>query len=108
MNDATIISDASQPDTDFGSRFPIVALTMKPSSGKRGINASNGRQPPSRSPLQQRERIRVERLPVAEERDHERQADGSFGGGNGHDEERDDLPVDVAGITAERDEREVD
>ena len=34
---------------------------------------------------------------MAEQRDDERQADGRFGRGHGHDEERDDLAVDVAG-----------
>jgi hypothetical protein len=39
-NDASITSDARPPETLFGSRRPIVALTTKPRNGKRGISAS--------------------------------------------------------------------
>src|SRR5688572_1278178 len=99
-NDASMASDASPPDTPLGRRRPIVALTRKPISGKSGISASI-------SPLERRERVGVERLAMAEERDDERQADGGFGGGDGHHEERDDLAVDVAAVAAERHERQV-
>ena len=40
-----------------------------------------------------RERVGVERLPVPEQRDDDREADRRFGGGDGHDEEHDDLAV---------------
>src|SRR5438045_1154332 len=92
-NDTTITSDASPPEIDLGSRLPIVELTTKPangSSGMSGINAVIG------SPLQRGEGIGVERFPAAEERDDERQPHGGLGGGDGHDEEGDDLPVDGA------------
>src|SRR5215212_7936585 len=87
--EAISANDARPPDTLFGRRRPSVALTTKPTSGNRGISAS------TRSPLERLERVRVERLPVAEERDDDRQADGGFRGGDGHHEERDDLTVDV-------------
>jgi len=39
---------------------------------------------------------------VTEERDDERQPNCRFGSGHGHDEERDDLTVEVAGPAVER------
>src|SRR5687768_5868541 len=86
-NDSSITSDARPPDTDFGSRRPIVALTRKPANGSSGISASI--EEVTTSPLQRGEGIGVERFPAAEERNHERQAHGGLGGRNRHDEERD-------------------
>src|ERR1700676_573893 len=40
----------------------------------------------SMSPLQRCERVGVQRLAVAEQPDHNSQADGGFGVGDGHDE----------------------
>src|SRR5688572_967674 len=99
-NEASIAADARPPDTPFGSRRPIVALTRKPSNGNSGINASI-------SPLEGRERVGIERFLVPEQGDDQRQADRRFGGGHRHHEERDDLPVDVAAVAAEGDERQV-
>ena len=39
-NDASITSEASPPETGFGSRLPSVALTTKPTNGSSGISAS--------------------------------------------------------------------
>src|SRR5215208_6902656 len=101
-NEATIASEARPPETLFGSRRPSIALMTKPTSGNRGISAS------TRSPLERLERVRVERLPVAEERDDDRQADGSFRGRDRQYEERDELNGDVTAEAPERDERQVD
>src|SRR3954468_4277074 len=98
---ASTAGEASQPDAAFGSRRPSEALTRNPSSGNRGISASI-------SPLQRRKGVGVQRLASAEQRDHQRQADRRFGGGDGDDEEHDDLSVDVAGVAAECHERQVD
>src|SRR5690606_22039650 len=100
-NEATITAQASPPDTDRGSRFPIVALTRKPANGSRGISASTG------SPFESRERLGVERLPMAEQGNDEREADGRLGGGDGHHEEGDDLPVHGALLAAEGHEGQV-
>src|SRR5262245_33614901 len=95
-NDASITSEASPPDTDLGSRFPIVELTTKPANGSSGISAISGEVtglPCFRSPFERRERVGVERFAGAEERDHEREADGGLGRRDRHHEEGDDLPV---------------
>src|SRR5688572_27075414 len=101
-NESTITAVARPPEIDFGRRFPRKALTRKPPNGSSGISASTG------SPLEARKGFGVERLAMAEQGDHERQADRRLGGGDGHDEEGDDLPVDLAELAAERDERQVD
>src|SRR5262245_58478044 len=100
-NAAIIMSEASPPDTDFGKRRPKNALTRNPASGNAGMRAI------TLSPFERREGVGVERLPVPEERDDERQADGRLGRRHGHHEEDDDLAVDVAGKAAEGDERQV-
>jgi len=46
-----------------------------------------------RQPFQQSEGIRVQGFLVAEQADHDRQADRGFGGGDGHHEKDDDLTV---------------
>ena len=45
---------------------------------------------------------------MPEQSDDERQSDRGFGGGHRHHEERDDLSVDLAELTAEGHERQVD
>ena len=75
------------------------ALIRNRRTGRSGISSSITRS----LPLQRRERVRVERLAVAEQRNHDRQADRRFGRRDGHHEEHDDLPVDgrrVRGRTA--------
>src|SRR5262245_31412332 len=99
-NDASITAHATPPETDFDSLRPKNAFTRKPTRGRSGISSSM-------SPLQRRERIGAERLPVAEERNHERQPDGRLGRRDGHDEEHDDLPVDGAAVAADRHEHQV-
>src|SRR3954451_24476897 len=44
---------------------------------------------------------------MPEERDDQREADRRFGGGDGHDEKGDDLPVDRPAIPPDGDERDV-
>src|SRR5512139_3427427 len=98
---ATITADARPPETALGSRRPSEALTRKPANGRRGISDSTG------SPLERREGFRVERLAVAEERNHQREAHGGFGGRDRHHEEGDDLAVDGAELAPEGDEGQV-
>src|SRR5262245_10178008 len=78
--DAMIDRQAMPPDTDLESRRPSAAFTRYPRNGSRGISASMER----RSPLQRCKGVRAERLPMAEERDHDRQADRRFSGSHGH------------------------
>src|SRR3954451_22214501 len=112
-NAPTIARHATPPDTDFGSRRPRPALIRKPRNGSSGISSSIQQQPSgsgirnsepggsriprsayrSPSPFQQRERVRTQRLAMAEERDHQRKADRSLGRRDRHHEERDDLAV---------------
>src|SRR5688572_27288067 len=80
---ASITPDAIAPDTPRDSLRPKKALIRKPRNGSAGISSS------TRSPLQRGVGIGTERLPVPEQGNHEREADGRFGRGNGHDEERD-------------------
>src|SRR6478736_2347582 len=101
-NDITMTSVARPPDTDFGNRFPRKALTRKPPNGRSGISANK------RSPFERRERFGIERFAMAEEPDHERQADRGFSRRDGHHEERDDLAVDRALLPPEGDKGEVD
>src|SRR5688572_13131084 len=102
-----------------------MALMRKPISGKRGINASTiapfptirtfrtsrtirtFRTSRTTSPFQRRERVGIERFAMPEERDDQRQPHRRFRRGHGHDEERDDLPIDVPAIASKRHEREV-
>src|SRR5687768_14215338 len=96
--DAIMTRQARPPDTGFGSRRPIAALTRKPRKGNSGISGSTV------SPLQRGERFRVQRLAMPEERDDDGQADRGFRGGDGHHEKGDDLPVHVAQVATEGDE----
>src|SRR5688572_27254614 len=100
-NEASITSDARPPDTLFGSRRPSVALTRNPANGSSGMSANTS------LPLQRGKGIGVERLAVTEQRDDQGKADSGFSRGHGHDEEGDDLPVQVTGETAEGDEGQV-
>src|SRR5262245_14938447 len=117
-NDASITIDARPPETLLGSRRPRVALTRNPANGSSGINAStvsslvtqnskSKTQTLPASPFERRKSVGIQRLAVSEERNDQREADRRLSRGHGHDEERDDLPVEVAGVAAEGDERQV-
>src|ERR1043166_2018893 len=106
-NAPTIARHARPPEMDFGSRRPIDALMTKPINGKRGINSSMLYRAPPRSPLQRRERVRTQRLAMAEECDDQREPDRGFSGRDRHDEKRDDLPVHQILKPAGRHERDV-
>src|SRR5918995_1104761 len=97
-NAASIIRQARPPDTFLVRRLPTLALTRKPRNGNRGISDS------TRSPLQRRESFGVERLAVTEQANHQREPDRGLCGGDGHHEERDDLPVHRPELPAEGDE----
>src|SRR5690242_3397274 len=102
-NDAIIARQAMPPETAFGRRRPRDRLIRKPTKGSSGISNNIG----ARLPLQHRERVRAQRLAMAEERDHERQTDRGFGGRDAHHEKRDDLAVDGPQIAPHRDEGDV-
>src|SRR4051812_608570 len=102
-NEATIAATATRPDTDFESRRPAAALIRNPMNGKSGISSSMV----AALPLQRREGVRIERLAMPEQRDHDGQADGGFGRRHRHHEKDDDLPFDGAERAPERHEREV-
>src|SRR6187402_716663 len=78
---------ATAPVMFFERRRPTLTLKRNPRNGRSGIRYS------TRSPLQRREGIRVQRFLVPEERDDNRQPDGRLGRRHGHDKEHDDLPV---------------
>src|SRR5216117_2097775 len=84
-NDASIASEASPPDTPFESLRPHVELTRNPTNGKSGITLSTS----VPLPFQCGEGIRVQRLPVPVQRDHDCNAHGCFGGRHGHHEGHD-------------------
>src|SRR5690606_4097580 len=115
-NEATIAAHARPPEIDLGSRFPRKALARNPTNGSNGINSSilvsaaAARERPVQRPLpvQWRERVGVQHLAVAEERDDQRQADRGPGPRLRHHQEGDDLPVDGAELSPDRDERQVD
>src|SRR5687768_7858718 len=98
---ATITPDAIAPDTPLDRRLPKKALIRKPRNGSPGISSSNA------SPLERGIGVRIERLPMPEERNHDGETDRGLRGRHGHDEERDDLPVDASLIAAQRHERQV-
>src|SRR6185312_2077197 len=100
-NDRMIAPQATAPAAPLLMRRPKLELTRKPASGKRAISSS------MRSPLQAREGVGGQRLAMTEHADEDREADRGFGGGDGHDEEHDDLPVGGAERPAERDEAQV-
>src|SRR3954467_14046252 len=85
-NAASIARQATPPETDFGNRLPRKALTRNPANGSSGISASTAIAILAASPLEAGERVGVQRFPVAEEGDDDRQANGGFGGGDGHHE----------------------
>src|SRR6187200_477130 len=102
---ASIARQATPPEMDFGSRFPRKALTRNPASGSSGISASTAAAVPS--PLQAGERLGVQRLPMAEQRDDDGKAHRRFGGSYGHHEEDDHLPVHRGKLPAGSDEGQV-
>src|SRR5215471_2945301 len=101
-NDSAIAPTATAAEAVLDKRRPNVALTTNPASGRSGIRYSTP------SPFERRERVRVQRFLVPEERDDDRQARRGFSRRHGHDEEHDDLPVDRSEIAIDRDERQVD
>ena len=94
-----------RPRSDFGSRSPERRVDEE--AGKRQQRNQRDQRRVMRHHFNEREGVGVERFAVAEQRDDDRQADRGFGGGHGHDEEHDDLPVDGAERAAERHERQV-
>src|SRR5229473_5099607 len=99
--DPVMAAEAIVPAARFASLRPAPAFSRKPRNGSSGIRSSID------SPLQHRERVGVQRFPMPEQRDHDREPDGRLGGGNGHHEEHDDLPVGGAQRAAEGDKRQV-
>src|SRR5437867_1851878 len=98
-NAPAIAAQATAPAAALLIRRPKLAFSRNPTNGRSGIrrsikrNHEDTKRAPSFSPFQLGEHVGVERLPVTEERDDDRQAHGRLGGGDGHDEEHDDLAV---------------
>src|SRR4051812_8897621 len=103
-NAPAIAAHASAPAAALLRRRPKAAFSRNPTNGSSGISRSIKRF----LPFQLRERIGVERFPIPEQRDDDRQADRSFGGRNGHHKKHDDLPVARSHRPPEGDERQVD
>src|SRR4051794_6920566 len=107
----TIAAHATAPAAGLPIRRPELASSRKPRNGRSGIRSSIDQTQTRRledtknqmifrvfvfsrlvlSPFEERERVGVERLPVPEEADDDREADGRFGGRDRHHEEHDDL-----------------
>src|SRR5206468_1498451 len=66
---------------------PHRPLSAAPHSGTNGMTKS---QPESTSVSQRRHVVRVDRMEVAENREHDGERDGGLGGGEHDDEERED------------------
>src|SRR4029453_14560922 len=121
-----IAPEATAPTAFLGSRRAPKGLARKPTKGRRGIQRRNGGGPAEgideetdegkernpekhrRLPSQLPERVRIERLDVPEERNHDGEAHSRLGCGHSDDEEHDDLSVGRSQETAEGDEREID
>src|SRR5690606_506610 len=91
---------------------PKRPATMAPSSGASTIASSSDLErtismPGIPSALQRVEFGDVDRAPVAEQRDQDRQADRGLGRGHGEDEEHEDLAGGIAELARERDEVDV-
>src|SRR3954469_22293967 len=108
-NESSIAPQAITPAAVFVTRRPSPAFSRKPANGRSGISSSMAaRTERTRSlPFQARERVRVERLAVTEQPDHDREADGGLRGGDRHHEEHDDLAVGGAQRSPECDEGQV-
>src|SRR5262245_29127 len=131
MNAAIIAPQATAPAVRLLTRRPRLAFTRKPTNGSRGISSSMRRAQPGNaktaktaqtdhslrglrplppltfSPFERREHVGVQRLALAEQRDHNRQANRRFGGGDRHHEEHDDLAVHRSQLAPEGDEAQV-
>src|SRR5690349_8496352 len=101
-NEPAIAAQASAPETGLLRRRPKLALTRNPRNGSSGISSSTS------LPFQLREHVGVQRFPLAEQRDHDRQADRRLRRGDGHHKEDDDLTVGRPHRAAERDKRQID
>src|SRR4051812_27622591 len=76
------------------SAAPHSPLSAAAHSGTNGITKSQ----PTCTALSQRRRVvRVDRMEVAEDREHDGERDGGFGGGEHDDEQREDGATDGAG-----------
>src|SRR5712692_355140 len=126
-NDPSMAPQATPPAAALLTRRPTLAFTRKPRKGKSGIRSSIRSQPRRHKntkpdqpilrvfetswrrwlPFQRRPAIRVQRLAVAEQADHDREPDGGFRGRDRHHEEHDDLAVGRCPRAAECDERQV-
>src|SRR6185369_4250271 len=96
-------------------RRPMVAVTMKPASGSAMIRMTSSWSKLTwrTSPASSAHRVVLVdewRLPVAEDGDDDRQADGRLRGGHGHDQQRDDRAValQIRDERTERDDGQVD
>src|SRR5688500_2533258 len=94
-------------------RRPNRPARIAPSSGASTITSRTDLEimcstPGIRSALQRIDFGDIDRAPVAEQPDQDRQADRSFGRGHGQDEKHEHLAGGIAEFTRERDEVDVD
>src|SRR5580765_3104623 len=104
-NAASTAPHASTVVPRLPRRSPTSRLSATEASGSAGMMASIGRF--TRSALQQVDLVHEHRLAQAEQVDDDGQADRDFRGGDGHDEEHEDLSVQRFQVVRERHEREV-
>src|SRR5437763_12348614 len=108
------VEQAIRPIKRSLMRLPKRPRTAAPASGARMMTASKASLCApfialSSSLESQRVRfVNVERFAIAEDRDDDRQADGSFGGGDRHHDEDEQLAADVAEVARHRHQRQVD
>src|SRR4029453_5821935 len=75
-----------------GRRLPTSRRTAQATRGRAGTSqASFSTDAPIRSPAQQVDLVDVDRLPVAEDQQHDGQADADLGGGHGDHEQGEHL-----------------
>src|SRR5438067_11402238 len=83
-NDAIIAPQAAEAETPLPLRRPPNAFTRKPTNGSAGISSSIASSLRSlstfvsSSPFQFGERVRIQRLAVSEQADHDREPDRRF------------------------------
>src|SRR4051794_24359807 len=92
-------------DPFFGRCLPTARITKNETAGTNGMTQTASSTP---LPLQRVDLGEVDRVQVAVDDQDDRQADTDLGGGDGDDEQGEDLPGDVVVEGAERDEVDVD
>src|SRR6185312_1268048 len=96
---------AKRPTSVFEKRRPQIPLIRNPRSGKSGMSQRFIGW--SELQLHGIDLVDLQRFPVFEYREDDRQANSGFGGSHDHNEERVDLAVDLPQLVRERDEAQI-